>query len=107
MPAWLIASLAANVCINIVEYVNRTGNFASPIDAFKVTAPFIVAAQFGLFYAWQGAPSMMTAWAAFTVANSALRLASNHWLVGEPLSVQGWIGCSIMFIGMVVVKEAK
>jgi len=106
MPGWLIASLGANLAINAIEYLNRTGGFATPIDAFKVTAPLIILAQIGLFYAWKGAPSMMVAWAVFSSANCVVRLLSNHYLVGEPLAWQGWAGVAVMFGGMWLVKTA-
>lgn len=106
VPWWFVWSLVANVTINVIEYLNRTAGFAHPIDAFKTTAPLIILAQVGLFYAWKGAPSMMLAWACFSAMNSLMRLVSNHYFVGEPLSIRGWVGCGIMFLGMYVVKTA-
>lgn len=106
MP-WWVWSIVANLAINVIEFLNRTGGFATPLVAFRTTGPLIILAQVGLFYAWKGAPSMMLAWACFSAMNSLMRLVSNHYFVGEPLSVQGWAGCALMFAGMYVVKTAK
>jgi multidrug transporter EmrE-like cation transporter len=104
---WWAWSLVANVAINVIEFLNRTRGYTGPIDAFKETAPLIVLAQIGLLYCWKGAPSMMLAWAFFSSMNALMRLVSNHFFVDEPLSLKGWLGVSVMFAGMYLVKTAR
>ena len=106
MP-WWIASILANVAIAAVEYCNRmSGVHDSNLwDTLKMTAPMILIAQIGLYFAWRDAPSMMFAWAFFSVGNSLIRLASTYFLVGEPV---GWLtvaGVSLMFGGALLVKS--
>jgi drug/metabolite transporter (DMT)-like permease len=108
LPYWLLASILANVSINVIEYLNRV---CPPergfIGQLVYTGPLIVVAQFGLFHAWKGAPSMMLAWACFSAMNSAMRLVSNSLFLDEPLQWRGWAGVTVMFIGMYLVKTAK
>lgn len=103
---WLLASIMANASIAVVEYQNRAGGFESICQALPTTLPFIVIAQVGLFYAWNGAPSFMTAWAFFTAGNLGLRLISNHFLVGETLNLAGWLGVAMVVAGAQIVKWA-
>ena len=106
IPWWVVASLVANVAINAIEYLNRTAahgtSFSSQLAA---TWWLILISQFGLFYAWRGAPTMMLASAMFSSMNALMRLASNHFLLGEPLDWRGWAGVSVMFVGMWLVKS--
>jgi multidrug transporter EmrE-like cation transporter len=101
---WWLAAIFANVNIAVVEYLNRTGEFSSFGDALLRTAPCIIMAQYGLYRCWAGAPSFMTAWAFFTAGNLILRLASNHFLVSEPLNVYGWLGVCMVVGGATIVK---
>lgn len=104
---WWMASILANVCIAAVEYFNRTAGFATFGHALITTAPFIVAAQYGLFRAWDGAPSLMFAWAFFTLGNTLFRLVSVHWFVGgEHVGWQTLLGVSLIFGGAAVIKGA-
>ena len=104
---WWAASIMANVSIMFVEYLNRAGGFASFFDAIKVTAPLIFVAQIGLFYAWRDAPSLMFAWAFFTVGNTLLRLVNTTYLAGEPLGWTTLAGVSVMFGGACLIKAGS
>lgn len=107
MMPWWAWSLVANVAINTIEYLNRTAGFATVWDAFKVTGPLIVLAQVGLFHAWQGAPSLMLAWIFFFACNTAMRLGSVHFLVGEPVTWRHLVGMVLAFVGVWLIKGAS
>jgi multidrug transporter EmrE-like cation transporter len=107
LPWWFVASLMANVAINVIEFMNRTASHGTSFpQQLLLTWWLILVAQFGLFHAWKGAPSMMIAWAVFSSMNALMRLVSNHFFLGEPLSWQGWAGVAVMFAGMYLVKTA-
>ena len=98
---WILASLMANVCIAVVELINRSGNYGSFASTLRYSFIFILIAQFGLYRSWSTAPSMLMAWLVFTVGNNVLRLISNHYFVGEPVNwrqiaiVCAMFGCAI------------
>ncbi len=102
--SWWAASILANFAIAVVEYLNRVGGYPDFLRAVMVTGPFIVAAQFGLFYAWRDAPSFMFAWAFFTAGNLLLRLISAQLMIGEPLTWPTIAGVSAMLAGAYLVK---
>jgi len=99
-----MASLFANVNISIVEYLNRQGHYESYGDALCRTGIFIVMAQYGLWKAWDGAPSFMLAWAFFTAGNLGLRLLSNQFLVGEGLTWTTGAGVVLVAAGVQLVR---
>lgn len=103
---WWLAALLANLCIMRVEAVNRgaTGQFW---ETLPYTAPFILLGQVGLFYCWKDAPTFLTAWVCFTSGNLALRLLSTYLIVGEPLSIQTWLGTALVFAGALTVASAR
>lgn len=102
MP-WYCWGILANVFIALIEYVNRTGEYGY-LGTLRYTAPLIFAAQMGLFYAWRDAPSMMLAWAAFTVGNTVIRLASVQWAVREPPTFAALAGVAVMVAGAFMVQ---
>ena len=104
VPSWWVASIVANITITVIEYLNRAGQFDSFGEALIRTGPFILVAQWGLFYAWRDAPSFMFAWAFFTVGNSLMRLVSAQFVIGEPMSLTTLFGVSLMFGGAYFVK---
>lgn len=81
---WWMAGIIANICIAIVEYLNRKGGFNGFLEALPYTIWFIFIAQWGLYTSWRHAPSMLIAWVWFTAGNNIIRLLSAYWLVGEP-----------------------
>lgn len=103
---WMVWSLMANLCITTIEYLNRSMGFASFSRALMVTAPLILVAQLGLYKVWSQAPTILTAWAFFSVTNSLLRLASAKWLMGETVDwrhvgvVGLMFGCALLMKGM-------
>ncbi len=99
MVPWWAWSILANVSITTIEYLNRTGDFAHPGQAFLRTGVLIVLAQCGLFYAWRDAPSFMFAWAVFNFGNILLRLVSAHFFVGERLTLSVWVGVALIVLG--------
>lgn len=101
---WWIAALVANANIAVVEYLNRTAGYPTFWDAVLRTGPFILVAQAGLYYCWRGAPSFMMAWAFFTVGNMVMRLLSNHYLVGERLTIVGYAGVALMLLAGQLIK---
>lgn len=101
---WWIGSLVANVGIARIEYLNRIAKFDSFEDALTHTWWLILISQYGLFNAWNGAPSFMAAWAVFTAGNFFLRLISARFLVGEPMTIWTYVGALCVFAGGAVVK---
>ena len=101
---WWAASLVANFFIFRIESINRLSNFESFFQQIPATWWMILIAQWGLFRAWNDAPGFMVAWAWFTSMNLLLRLYSTHFIVGEPMNIQVWLGTSLIFGGMMVVK---
>ena len=104
MITWWMASLLANVNIAVVEYMNRSGGYDGFWNTLVRTSPFILLAQYGLYKCWVGAPSFMLAWAFFTMGNLVLRLLSNHYMVGEGLSVSAAAGVCLVVGGVALVK---
>lgn len=105
MIPWWVAGLVANAAIMVVEYLNRTGQYATFWHALLHTGLFIVIAQWGLWASWSRAPSLMLAWAMFTAGNSAFRLVSARWFVGEPLSERTLIGVGLMALALYCMKS--
>lgn len=101
---WWMASILANVGIAVVEYLNRTQSYEGFHNAVMVTGPFILVAQYGLWRAWDGAPSFMLAWAFFTACNGLLRLISAQWFVGEGLNLTTMVGVSVIYAGVYLIK---
>jgi hypothetical protein len=97
----MLYSLMANVAIQAVEYVNRSGE-GGFLFTFSRTWPLILLAQWGLFETWRHAPHFLTAWLFFTVCNAAMRLTVSKYLLGEtfawwgPLGVVGMMGCAMI-----------
>lgn len=104
---WWAASLASNVCITRIEYLNRTLQAESWMQVLPYTWWLIIIAQWGLWNAWTGAPSMLIAWVWFTAMNNVMRLASAQWAVGEPPSWLSILGSAMMFLAAWLVKEGS
>lgn len=101
---WWVWGLLANIAIMVIEWLNRSGGFASYFHALRFTLPLIFVAQMGLFYAWRDAPTMMLAWAAFTLGNTVLRLVNTTWMVGEIPSLSTLFGVALITAGAYCVK---
>jgi hypothetical protein len=103
--SWVIFSLLSNLCIVATEYLNRSAK-GSWFSVLPYTLPFIIAAQYGLFRSFNGAPSWLVAWVVFTVGNSIARVAGvkffafgevgNWWLVN--------LGVGVMLTGSFIIK---
>ena len=104
VPPWWVASIIANFTIMTIEYLNRSGGYATWREALVHTGPFIIVAQWGLFYAFRDAPTFMMAWMVFTVGNSMLRLGNAHFLVGEPLNWKIITGVGLMLLASYFLK---
>lgn len=102
---WWVWSLVSNVAVAIVEYQNRTGGFANPVQAFTRTGPALLLMQIALFYNWRDAPKFMLAWAAFFFGNCIVRVISAHFFVGEPISFNTAIGILLVGIGFHVIRS--
>lgn len=100
---WWAWGLLANACVALNEYVARAGT-TSFLQSLWYMWPFYVLLQLGIFYGWRGAPSMMLAWAVFTVTNSAFRLVNVTWAVGEPPSATTLAGVALMVMGAYAIK---
>lgn len=101
---WWLASLVANLSIGVIEWANRTQGFPSFLHAITMTGPLIVVAQWGLWKAWDTAPSFLLAWAFFTACNGIIRLLSSWLLVGEPPTLGVLAGVAVVYAGVYIVK---
>lgn len=102
LPFWA-ASIIANLAIIVCEYVNRTS--ADLPSALVRTWPLIVVAQVCLWAAWNGAPSLMVAWAVFFLGSSLARLLMVTLVLGEPIRLSAvLLGVALMGAGSYVVK---
>lgn len=106
MP-WWSAGIIANICIMWVEYLNRTGNYGSFLATLPYTVVFIAVAQWGLYYSWASAPTMLSAWCTFTIGNSVFRVISGKFLIHETISWYHIAGIAVMFGGAMLIKIGK
>ena len=104
MIPWWFGSLVANLCICRIEALNRVGGFEDFGDAIQSTWWLILLSQWGLFNAWNGAPSFMLAWATFSSMNMVFRLISVNLFVGETMNLATWLGVTLTFGGVMVIK---
>lgn len=106
MMPWWAWGLVGNVCVTYNEYVARTGRHASYLDALTGSwlIPSMLLLQAGIFYSYRGAPSMMFAWATFTLCGIVMRLASTHWALGEGLSWTTMAGIGLVLAGTYAIK---
>lgn len=106
MQLWMLASLLANACIIVVEYLNHTatGGWRSVL---LMTLPLIVLAQWGLFVTFNSAPTLFYAWAVFTLGNSAMRVAMVACGLGSQVDSWGTVGLGIgtMLAGAMLLKR--
>ena len=105
MP-WYAASLVANVCIILVEFINRgaVGNFWQTLP---YTGLPILVAQWCLFTSWSGAPHWMAAWVMFVIGNSIMRVVAVHAFAGHEVG-SWWFttgGILVILCGSLLVKE--
>lgn len=101
---WWAAGLLANFAIMFVEYFNRTRGAGGWLAVLPYSLPFIVIGQWALYRSWHGAPTMMIAWAYFTLGNNVIRLLSSYILVRETFDWRVPAGCAVMFAGSMLVK---
>jgi len=103
---WILAGLLANFGIMWVEYVNRAGGHGGFLSTLPYTIVPIAIAQYGLYYSWSHAPSMMQAWIFFTVGNNLLRVA-NAYFVGEPVNAFTGAGISLALAAACLIKHGS
>ena len=99
MMIWWVASLGANICIAVQEYLYRSATFDSFLGAVPFLIPLNLAVSFCLFHSYRGAPSLMFAWAFLTTCNMALRLLVAHYVLGEAVTMNQLMGVLLMFVG--------
>ncbi|NJK89144.1 MAG: hypothetical protein HC923_06875 [Myxococcales bacterium] len=103
---WIAASLLANVAMIANEVLNRQ----SPtfLDAIKVTFIPILIGQVLLWYLFRHAPSsLLTAWIAFSIGNSVLRLTASSVILREPVDLR-WatVACFLMLMAGLCIRRA-
>ena len=101
---WWAAGLLANMAVCFVEYFNRTRGAGGWLAVLPYSLPFIIIGQWALYRSWHGAPTMMIAWAYFTLGNNVIRLASSYWMVRETYDWRVPLGCAVMFGGSMLIK---
>jgi len=102
---WIAVSLLTNLAVISVECLNRTS--PSLLFALSRTWPLIVLAQFGLWYSYRHAPSLLMAWVVFTAGNSVLRLLATGNVLGETFQTR-WaiLGAGLIACGAFCMKRA-
>lgn len=101
---WVFALMLSNVCIAAIETLNRHAESPNFVRQLAYTGPLILAAQWGLFEGFRGAPAFMVAWCVFTMGNSLVRLVNVQWFVGEPLNWRTLLGVGLILAGGIAVK---
>lgn len=104
---WWVYSIAANVAIIAIEYINHSaGGAATWGVVLRRTWHLIIVAQFGLFKAWSGAPTILTAWVVFYIGNCLARLTLARFLFDR--QVADWpvtlVGVGLITLGALAVK---
>ena len=104
VPWWLL-SLVSNVAIIATEYLNRKQ--PTLLSAWGRTWPLILVAQACLYFSYNRAPSLLTAWIVFTVGNSIIRLTMAGTVLGEPFKPHwAFAGAALMAVASYCVKMA-
>ncbi len=103
--SWWVASLISNVCIIVIEYLNREAD-GTFWDVLPRTALPIGIAQFCLFQSFNGAPHWMMAWVVFILGNATMRVVMVQ-VTGQPISSWSLIlaGVAIILGGSFVLKQ--
>lgn len=105
MIPWYFASIVASVSVITIEYFNRmSGGLA---EALPRTLPLIALAQVALFFSYNGAPTLLAAWIAFSVGSSVTRLTMAGAILDEPLHYT-WagLGAALMVAASYCIKKA-
>ena len=103
---WWVWGVGANIAIGLVEAMNRTSDDTYMVTLTR-TAPLILLAQWGLFRAYNGAPTLMAAWCIFTLGNTIVRLTMTTWLVNEPLSWYTYAGVTLITGGALLINLGR
>lgn len=105
---WWAASILANFClIGGMEYHYRHAGSGDFSDLLVKTWWIILLGQFFLFHAYGGAPHWMTAWVAFALGSTLVRLTLVR--LYAPHEVVSWAyllaGTFVMLAGATIVKK--
>ena len=103
---WVAALVAASAIIQCVEYLNRHLRVGF-METLMLTAPLIVAAQFGLWFGWRHATHAMLAWATFSLCNTLFRLGAVHFLYKDKLNVYHLVGVCFAIGAMICMKKGS
>ena len=101
MYIWWI--LFANVGIMWLEFVYRTGQYGSFLQALPYIVIPIFMGQYGLYYGFKLAPNLLYAGALFTVVNVCLRIV-NSYRLEEHLNSWNWLGVVLLVIATLLLK---
>lgn len=102
---WWVLSLVSNVAIIATEYMNRQQ--PTLLEAWARTWPLILVAQACLYFSYNRAPALLTAWIVFTVGNSIIRLTMASTFLGEPFKAHWAVsGAFFMAVASYCVKMA-
>ena len=100
---WILYSLLANLAFVGLEFVYRSGTFATYWRALPMMLPVMLIANYLLFNVYRTSPSFLVGWAVLSFGNIICRFGTN-WLLGEPLTGQMFFGIMLMAIGMFTIK---
>jgi hypothetical protein len=101
---WLVSSILANLLIMRIEYYYRVSDFSWDVGLFVRLALMIPVMQLCLWNMFAKAPSLMLAWACFTLGNTLLRLVNAYWFVGEPPNLATLAGVACILLGVGFIK---
>ena len=79
---WFLWIALSNIGVFALEYVYRSGRWESFWAAFPYIVVPVLVVQFGIFYGFKQAPSLILAGAAFGMLGILLRIF-NAFLLGE------------------------
>jgi len=102
---WILSSIAANLCIAVLEYIYRTNSLSAGL-ALKIV-PLVIFMQLMLWHTWRAGPSLMLAWGVFTLGNTVLRVVNTHFMICEPMNTSTWLALTLIMTGVFVMHYGK
>ena len=100
---WIIWVLIANCGIMWLEFVYRSGQYNSFLQALPCIVIPMIIGQVGLFYGFRYAPSLFLAGAVFTLINVFLRVINSYRLDEVPNNYN-WLGIVFLILSTILLK---
>lgn len=100
---WILWILLSNTAIMWLEWIYRSAQYTSFWSALPYTIVPIFVGQFGLFYGFKFAPSLLIAGTTFAIVNASLRMV-NTKILGETIVVYTWVGLMFLVAASILFK---